>query len=229
MTSRPKTDRHSHILPGVDDGFRNTEQSLAALQRMSGEGWRNFVLTPHINKELFPATDEALVKDAYFAFKAAIPKEWDIKTSLAAEYMCGEGFERRIAENPETLLCNDEGCCLIEMSYYYRSNNFEDAIFELGQAGITPVISHPERYPYMVDRIKDIEHWCDMGARLQLNWMSLSGVYGPESCQIIKTLLTSGLYSYVVSDLHSLHQLDHILDIRVKSKYMPFLEKIIGE
>ena len=42
------TDWHSHILPGVDDGFQKMEDSLAALQKYEELGVKSVWLTPHI-------------------------------------------------------------------------------------------------------------------------------------------------------------------------------------
>lgn len=224
---RPKEDRHNHILPCVDDGFRSVEASLAAIKRMSDEGWSEFVFTPHINRELFPGTDEKLLRKVFSEFSARIPEAWNVKTALAAEYMCVDGFERRVAEHPDTLLLYPDRSILVEMSYYFRSPNFESSLFELKQAGITPVIAHPERYPFMADDLSGIDHWCDMGCRLQLNWMSLDGVYGRESVKIMSYLLSNNMYSCVVSDLHSLYQLDHILEVRIPRKLEKYFNNLL--
>lgn len=40
-------DFHSHILPGIDDGSKNTDQSLAMLQMQWQQGIREIVATPH--------------------------------------------------------------------------------------------------------------------------------------------------------------------------------------
>ena len=224
---RPKEDRHNHLLPCVDDGFRSVEASLAAIKRMSDEGWSEFVFTPHINRELFPSTDETLLRKVYSEFSARIPGDWNVKTALAAEYMCVDGLERRVSEDPESFLRYPDGSILVEMSYYFRSKNFETVLFELKQAGITPVIAHPERYPYMADDLAGIEHWCNMGCKLQLNWMSLAGVYGPQSVEILSFLLSQNLYSYVVSDLHSLSQLDRILEVRFPRKLEKYFNNLL--
>ena len=41
------TDWHSHILPGVDDGFQKMEDSLAALKKYEELGVKSVWLTPH--------------------------------------------------------------------------------------------------------------------------------------------------------------------------------------
>ena len=41
------TDIHSHILPGMDDGSRSTEESLAMLAASAAQGVRAIAATPH--------------------------------------------------------------------------------------------------------------------------------------------------------------------------------------
>ena len=41
-------DIHSHLLPGIDDGAKTLDASVALIQRMRGYGIKNFVTTPHI-------------------------------------------------------------------------------------------------------------------------------------------------------------------------------------
>ena len=45
------TDYHSHVLPGVDDGIRNIEEALSALERLNKEGVEALWLTPHIMED----------------------------------------------------------------------------------------------------------------------------------------------------------------------------------
>src|SRR3954470_15935548 len=42
-------DLHSHLLPGVDDGSRSIESSVAVLEKFAAEGVELVVLTPHLN------------------------------------------------------------------------------------------------------------------------------------------------------------------------------------
>ena len=42
-----RVDFHSHVVPGVDDGSKNTEMSLEMLRRMRRQGTDLVVATPH--------------------------------------------------------------------------------------------------------------------------------------------------------------------------------------
>lgn len=239
----PSRDIHCHLLPGVDDGFKTADESIVAINTMLENGVKEFVFTPHMNPDVYPNESEAHFREVYESFKETLastlllrqgesPKGEGVdKTSpsplgeglgvrLAAEYMVVKGFEQRAADHADELLTYPDGSILIEMSYMYRSRNFEDAIFELVMAGLKPIVAHPERYLYMVDSLGEIDHWVDMGARLQLNLLSLTGQYGAASVRIMEHLLKHGLYSFVATDLHSNAQLARILETKVDAKLL---------
>lgn len=206
-------DMHNHLLPGVDDGFQNAGPSLEAIKRMVGAGCLEFVFTPHVNPELYPESDEEFLKRKYEEFSKSVPS--GVKTSLAAEYMVVRDFEKKVASQADSLLHYQDGSILIEMSYYFRSPNLERAVFELNMAGLRPVIAHPERYPYMADCLEDFDALYDNGCRFQINYLSLTGAYGPASIRILKYLQKNGMCDFFSSDVHSLAQLEKILDGKI--------------
>ena len=222
-------DIHNHLLPGVDDGFRSAEDSLRAIQKMVDNGVREFVFTPHMNPDVYPNESEAHFREVFEKFQPQVktilpsPSGEGQGVRLAAEYMVVKDFERRVTDHADELLTFPDGSILIEMSYMYRSRNFEDVIFELGMAGLKPIVAHPERYLYMADQLEDFERWVDMGAGLQLNYLSLTGQYGEASLRILNHLLKHNLYSFAATDLHSNAQLDRILSTKVDSKLLKTL------
>ena len=46
--SAVKTDMHSHLLPGIDDGSPDIEQSVVLINGLLELGLQNFITTPHI-------------------------------------------------------------------------------------------------------------------------------------------------------------------------------------
>ena len=216
-------DIHNHLLPGVDDGFRNPEDSLQAIRTMVEHGVTDIVFTPHMNPDVYPNESEAHFREVFATFQPQVTSAVHLQPSaihLAAEYMVVRDFEHRVTDHADELLTYPDGSILIEMSYLYRSRNFEDVIFELGMAGFKPIVAHPERYLYMVNSLRDYDKWVDMGAQLQLNYLSLTGQYGEASVKIMRHLLEHNMYSYVATDLHSHSQLNRILTTKVDSKLL---------
>lgn len=202
-------DIHNHLLPGVDDGFGSAEESLEAIRGLSAAGVGELVFTPHINPDVYPGSDEDRMRRVYEEFRPLLPE--GVKTSLAAEYMICADFEKDIAKRAGGLLCYEDKSILVEMSYFFRSPNLENALFELQMAGFKPILAHPERYLYMADSLEDFDRLHENGCRFQLNYISLTGAYGLDSLRIIRYLARRGHCDFVATDLHSIHQLERIL------------------
>lgn len=208
------TDWHSHILPGVDDGIRTTEESLAVLAYYEHIGIREVWLTPHIMEDV-PNTPDTL-KDRFAALKAAYEPEAGkhghkdgITLRLAAENMIDTLFDRRFEAG--TLLTiggsspipgPDGEMLLIETSYFNPPLAFEDTLTAIRLRGLHPLLAHPERYAYMGRR--DYDRLKASGVRFQLNLMSLVGMYGTLAAQKSSRLLRDGMYDYAGSDIHRL-------------------------
>ena len=219
-------DIHNHLLPGVDDGFGSESDSLEAVRIMREAGVREFVFTPHINPDLYPDGNEEKMRAAYERFLPLLPS--GVKASLAAEYMVCSDFGKRVADHPQSLLCFPDRSVLVEMSYYFRSVNLEESLFELQMAGFRPILAHPERYLYMADRPEDFDALHENGCRFQLNCISFTGAYGPASVRIIRYLARRGYIDFVATDLHSLRQLENILSGRTAFFLRPPFTRYTG-
>ena len=215
-----KTDIHSHILPGVDDGARDSGSSLRILETLHGMGVNRFVLTPHVCGGLYPNTQHKLLL-AYDALQGELPAELSSEISmwLVSEYMLDEFFED--IEAPFTY--PDGKSVLVEMSYQSRSANLLDSIFDLIQEGYHPILAHPERYEFYfsktgkVKALPELEKLLDMGCRLQLNIQSLTGCYGKGSLANLKYMLDHDMYSFLATDIHSSSQVQHFTDFQVNA------------
>ena len=88
------TDLHCHILPGMDDGAKDTTVSLELLRREYEDGVRNIAFTSHFNSER--TTVEAFTVKRQAAFEqltAALegqPMQFDFK--LGAEVFFSPGL-----------------------------------------------------------------------------------------------------------------------------------------
>jgi len=109
------------------------------------------------------------------------------------------------------------------MSYMYESKNMSQAIFNIVMAGLTPVIAHPERYLYLATNVTQFDIWHDMGARFQLNLLSLRGTYGPASIRIMEHLLRHNLYDMAGTDTHTVDHFHSIAAMKYPKRYLPHL------
>ena len=210
-----RTDVHSHLLPGVDDGFSNVDSSLSAIKTMRAAGVERIILTPHIFPELYPENTPSFIRGRF----ALLAPEFE-KTGMKFR------FEEDAEKSRSDLLVFPDNMILIEMSYVFESLNIKDSIFYLNSTGLRPVLAHPERYIYYSKSLHDIRTLMDMDCRLQLNLLSLGGFYGRMVKAKAELMLEKGLYSYLGTDLHRLSQIDAIRELDIPWKYVPALEKL---
>jgi len=198
-----KTDIHSHLLPGIDDGAETMEQSLDLLAGLQQAGFSKVVTTPHISQDYYPNKEDAILS-ALEAWKAAITEAGlEIEVHAAAEYMIDEAFMERLALNTP-LLTLDGKHVLFEMGFVQESPHLMQVIFELQAKGYIPVLAHPERYNYYIETnaITELERLQQAGCLLQLNTISLSGYYGKHVKKFAESILEKRLYDFAGTDIH---------------------------
>lgn len=213
------TDWHSHILPGVDDGIQQTNESLKVLQEYEQMGIKNVWLTPHIMEDI-PNMTETL-KEGFETL--TITYKGNIKIHLGAENMIDSTLHTRLAEN-DLLPIGINSSLLVETSYYTAPMKFYETVEQIADNGYQPVLAHPERYAYMTD--KDYERLKEMGVVLQLNLLSLGGHYGKFVEKKAKRLLHHRYYDVTGSDLHSIDGVRWLKELKLSREKISALEQI---
>ncbi len=210
-----RTDWHCHILPGVDDGFKTLEDSLAALSRYGQAGIREVWLTPHIMEDI-PNRTGAL-KERFRELTAAY--SGPVQLHLASENMMDVVFEQRL-EDDDLLPLKDKRL-LVETSYFNPPIAMDDILQAIKSKGYFPLLAHPERYMYMDERrYKELK---GMEIEFQLNIGSLTGAYGPDVKAKAEHLLSAGMYEYSGTDLHRLSSFEHMLSAELRKKLIKLI------
>jgi len=212
-------DMHSHVLPGIDDGAQNPEESIALIKKMMALGIKKIIATPHIMADYYRNTAET-INGALSVLKAELIKEKiDIEIEAAAEHYFDETFEGRV-DNRELMIMGDN-YVLFEFSFINQPPNTIPVIQKLKDAGFKPILAHPERYPYMdIDQLRTLREW---GVLLQINTISLTGYYGKEAKKAVESLIDNQLVDFISSDMHHLRHAEALK----QALRMPYLEKIM--
>ncbi len=190
------TDFHSHILPGVDDGVRTTEEALAALSDFQKAGVKRVVLTPHVMED-YPLNRPEALRERFDALCAAY--KGPLTMSLGAEYMLDGAFDAHLSRGGLLTIADDH--LLVEVSCAYEPLNLSETLRSINSAGYYAVLAHPERYGYMTrERYKKLK---DAQTRFQLNLPSVAGAYGRDASRRAAWLLGQGYYDLMGTDLHS--------------------------
>ena len=213
------TDIHSHLIPGIDDGAKNMEESIALIEQMSKLGYKKLITTPHIMNDYYKNTPENILSGLELVRKEIANRGIDIQIDAAAEYMLDDGFETKMKAGD--LLTFGNKYILLEMSYMTEYPRLAEVLFGLQTDGYKVVLAHPERYTYWHHDFEKYINLKDRGVFLQLNINSLTGWYSYGSKVIANKLINSNMVDFLGSDLHN----DKYLEELTKSRLEPALKK----
>ena len=194
-------DLHSHLIPGIDDGAKDLDDSVTIIKELIGQGFSKIITTPHIMSDLYKNTPETINSGLEILKRRLVNDNIEIDISAAAEYYVDYDFEQRIGN--EKFLTFGENYILIEFSFLESPRNMHDIIFKLQLEGYVVVLAHPARYQYF--DLKDYESLINRGVLFQLNLLSLIGYYSNQVKANAKLLIDNKFVSFVGTDCHNLN------------------------
>ena len=205
-------DIHSHLLPGIDDGAKNLQNSIELIQKMSSYGIKNFITTPHVLGEVYP-NSSTTIKKKLVEVQNELKRQNinDVTISAAAEYMMDEQFVMLLEK--DDILTLKDNYILVEMSYFSAPFNLYEVLFEIQLKGYKPILAHPERYNFYHNDFENYYKLKKAGCLFQLNLLSLTPQYGKNVQKISSKLLTEGLYDFVGTDTHHSKHLELLKQI----------------
>lgn len=190
-------DCHSHLLPGVDDGIKTLEETMAVLAHYEKSGVKEVWLTPHIMEDI-PNTTEKL--QAKFE-EVCNAYQGNIRLRLGAEYMIDNLLNERLATGDLLSVGGRLDHLLVETSYFNKPILLQSALKRIRLQGLFPLLAHPERYEYM-DK-NDYHKLVKEGVKFQINLFSLIGTYGGHVKQKAEWLVKQDYYHCIGMDVHS--------------------------
>ncbi len=195
-------DIHAHILPGVDDGAKDLEESLKIARKMEEVGVKKVIATPHYLEEgyqLSPGETEEKVRE----LQRVIDKEgMELEVLPGAEVFITPVLGRDVSQGMVPTL-NNSRYLLLEFPMDKIPSFTNHVLYDLRVMGIHPIISHPERYPVLMDNIKLLYEWMEEGVLAQVNSGSFLGVFGRKAQRAAKNLVLNNLVQFIGSDVHS--------------------------
>ncbi len=196
-----RTDMHSHLLPGIDDGSPDLDTSVELIKGMMDAGYTKFITTPHVYPDLYPNTNETILQAHELLTNRLKEENITVELNAAAEYFIDDQFSERLTNN-EKLLTLHKNWVLVEISFLSPPPNLKEVIFQMITCGYQPVLAHPERYGYYHQQKETYHRFKDQGCLLQINLLSLTGYYGKSVQDAARMLVNEKLVDLIGSDLH---------------------------
>jgi len=201
-------DLHSHLIPGIDDGSKSMEDSIAMITRLKELGYKKLITTPHTMHHRYPNSSNVILDGLFSVREELAKRKIDILIEVASEYYLDEHFMTLL--NDKDILTFNGNWLLFEMSYVMAPTNIKGMVFKMFQSGYQPVLAHPERYLFMHKDFSKYEELKELGVLFQMNINSLAGYYSKEVKKVAEELSSRGMIDLVGSDTHKMGQLERL-------------------
>ena len=198
MGVRGFVDIHCHVLPGLDDGPGTPMDSRRMLRSALSCGTAAMIATPHFSVQ-FP----------FFSVELAAERLANLDSDLGGVSLF-RGCELEITDaslnaffrDPRRYTLNGSRYALVELMPQLVTPNLARVLRQFLDAGITPILAHPERYPFLHTRKQLIAEWVKGGGLLQGTAASFSQRMGKRAQDAIWDLVSDGWLHFVASDAH---------------------------
>jgi protein-tyrosine phosphatase len=189
-------DIHTHILPGADDGARTFEIAKEMCAMAAKDGITQLVATPHANDEF--AYDRARNQEAL----DRLQQEVSVKLTLGCDFHLSYENIRAAQAKPQDFAIGGTKYLLVELSDFGAWVGVAEGVRELQQAGIAPVLTHPERNPVLQRNHDHILKLAEMGCLIQVTASAFTGFWGETIQKLAEWLLKKRAVHFVASDAH---------------------------
>src|SRR5215467_13865963 len=192
-------DLHCHILPGLDDGPDQIEESLVMAEDAIADGITHVVATPHAS-------------DRYsFDFSAVQRLRDELQQRLGDRLALATGCDFHV--NPENLAAlredaarfcvNQRDYLLVEFNEFSIPPALDRTLHELQLAGLRPIVTHPERNGILRTQSDRLKRWVSLGCAIQVTANALTGTFGTTAQKVAMRWIGDGIVHFVASDAHN--------------------------
>ncbi len=194
-------DIHTHIMPHVDDGSDNIEETIKILKKAKLAGYDTIVATPHYIEGSYDAGMPRKTELIDRIRKEAKNNNIDIKIYLGNEIFISENVLKNIKDGNIATM-NNTSYILVELPLNDEIVNFQSYLFEVISSGYTPILAHPERYAFVKKNPNALIPYINQGVLIQINSGSLMEHYGKTAKKTAEILLKHNMVHIVATDTH---------------------------
>ena len=194
-------DMHCHILPGIDDGSVNIDQTLKMMQVAYDDGTRGMIATPHYHIGRMVSDRKECESRLEAVKKKAKESGIHMDLYLGTEvYYFSEAFDKIV--DGEIMSLAGSSYVLIEFEPRVEYERILRAAANAASEGYVPIFAHVERYMCLLTKPALCKELIEHGALLQINAASVVGKHGKDVQKFDKKILKKKWVSFVASDAH---------------------------
>ncbi|WP_275400469.1 tyrosine-protein phosphatase [Enterococcus faecium] len=197
-------DSHCHILPGLDDGPQNIQDSLKMAEKAIEQGITHIVCTPHYELDKFNNTKEKIIPKLIELNNELAKNSMGLILIPAQEIRISGTIPDDIEKNIYIPIGEIRSYILIEFPHNEIPEYSEKLCFSLISKRITPIIVHPERNVGFQKDIDRLIPFLKMGVLTQMTAPSIMGFFGRKAKKSAFLMLRRRMVSLIGSDAHNL-------------------------
>lgn len=186
----------------MDDGPSDTDQSAEMAKQAAKQGVTAILATPHAGDDRFSFTAKGASMVGQGLTKLLDQQGVKMQIFTSAVNRINTDLTDKLHQ--QQLVFADEGkrYLLVEMSDKAVSVYADQVMGELFDAGIIPVLCHPERNQHLMEDSELLKKWTEKGCMLLISASAYTGYYGEDACAASRQLISNGMAYFLGSDAH---------------------------
>lgn len=195
-------DIHCHLVPGIDDGAKSWDDSLAMADIAVADGITTVIVTPH-QLGNYAHNDGNSIRQRTIELQQFLDdRRVELTVLPGADVRIEDGMIRGLRDGNVLTLGDLGKHVLLELPHelYFP---LEPVLDDLQAAGMTGILSHPERNQGLLQQHSVVEQLVDHGCLMQITAGSLMGTFGTRSQEMSEWMLRHGVVHFVATDAHS--------------------------
>lgn len=197
-------DIHCHILHELDDGAKNIEEAVEMARQACEDGISHIIATPHFTNGILTYRD--IVAEKIRQLQHVIDEQKIAVTIHPGNEVRLENntfIREHIEKKSFFYLGGQEKFLLMEQRWAEYDPVIVDFVHFFISQGVTPIIAHPERHPYIRKQPELLQELIDIGAWTQVSVDSMLGKNNEEAQAFAFTLLDQDLVHTIATDAHN--------------------------
>jgi len=196
-------DIHHHLLYGLDDGADSLETSVEMARLAVAEGITHVVCTPHANSyhEFDPSVNRARITELRGRL---VEEKIPLTLGLGCDFHLSYDNAKLALADTKRFSINGLGYLLVEVPDYGLPPGLTETFYELRLAGLTPILTHPERNPTLQNEPERLIEWLRAGLLIQVTADALTGHKGRRAEQMANDLLEKRWVHFLATDAHNI-------------------------
>ncbi len=193
-------DIHAHILPQVDDGAADWDDSSWLMDEAAAQGFRHIIATPHFSRHAQLSQLKEKIARLDMMGKSGKSERPPVRFSLGQEILYFEDIAEYLDQGKALTLAGSR-YVLVEFLPDNPYSLILRGVRRLLENGYLPVAAHVERYPclYEKGRLEELIH---CGGYIQVNCSSLAGSPLNPVTRWCRRQLLEGRVHFLATDMH---------------------------